>query len=241
MPVYRYHQLPQTGLSKEQINYCLYIATERVQYKIVEYLVQQGADINARPEQPTKAFSLFRKPRNVKTCLYIAAEIGHYDLVKYLIEKGAEINAKSENQTPLQIAYKKHNLEVFHYLILKGADIQANDGANQTVLKIASNRLNRVQERIYNMLANHNKKVWHLKFYKCRYTDLHFAAEHGHLQNLLLLTEKGTDVNVKDKNKETGLHLASGNGHLEIVECLLENGVDVNAKDESGFTALFWP
>jgi hypothetical protein len=57
--------------------------------KIVEYLVQQGVDINARPECPIKIFSLSRnrKPTNEKTCLYIAAEKCHFDLVKYLIEK----------------------------------------------------------------------------------------------------------------------------------------------------------
>jgi ankyrin repeat protein len=227
----------ETGLSKEQINFCLYIATEKGIFKIVEYLVQQGADINARPEHLTKTIPCSKKPTDEKNCLYIAAEKGQYDLVKYLIENGAEINAKSENQTPLHIAYKKNHLHIFHYLILKGADIQAKDENNQTVLNIASNRLFRVQERVYDLLKYHNNILWYFNFYN--YTDLHFAAEHGHLQNLLLLTEKGAYVNAKEKrDKRTALHLSSEKGYFEIVQCLVEKGADVNAKDSSKRTAL---
>jgi ankyrin repeat protein len=226
----------ETGLSKNQINYCLYIATERGHYKIVEFLVQQGADVNARPEEPTKTFSLSKKPRNDKTCLYIAAEKGFYHLVRLLLENGAEINAKSEYQTPLYIAYKKDHLEIFHYLILKGADIQAKDDNNQTVLMIARNRENRVQEKVYHLLEYYHKGELHINLNN--YTDLHFAAEHGHLQNLLLLTEKGANVNAKDKDKRTPLHLATKEGHLDIVQYLIERRADENAKDRLGRTAL---
>jgi ankyrin repeat protein len=234
----------------------LYFATEINDYQLVKYLIENGAEINAKSENQTPLHIAYNKknleifhllvlngavfePKSRKTLLYIATEINDYQLVKYLIEKGAEINSKSENQTSLHIAHKKEHLEIFHFLILKGTDLEAKDEKNQTVLQQATEAR---QFKIINLLLYNGalgKELFLEKYYfDSAYTDLHFASENGHVQNVKFLIEKGKCINSKDKNKKTPLHLASANGHLEIVKNLLQYGASIVAKDKTGNTLL---
>jgi ankyrin repeat protein len=58
----------------------------------VKYLVEKGADVNAKNEDST-------------TPLFSAAGSGDLEVVKYLVEKGADVNAKTTySQTPLDHA-----------------------------------------------------------------------------------------------------------------------------------------
>ena len=51
--------------------------------------------------------------------------------------------------------------------------------------------------------------------------------------------KKGTDINTRNKYRQTPLHLAATGGHIEIVRLLLEKGADINARDIKG-TPLHW-
>jgi ankyrin repeat protein len=192
--------------------------------KDVIYLIETGSSSN------------HKSARDGKSLLYIATENGNYLMAKYLIEKEADINASSENQTPLHIAYKKKHFDIFHYLILVGAELKIKNNEKQTlVLKEEKVR----EYRIVNLLLNYGAIINRDHYYVVyNYTDLHFASECGHLHNLKFLVEKGVDVNAKDQNNRTGLHLASEQGHLRIVQCLTEKGADVDAKTRYEQTPL---
>jgi ankyrin repeat protein len=202
----------------------LHIAYKKEHWKIFHLLTVNGAVF---------------EPKFGKTLLYIATEINDYQLVKYLIEKGAEINARSDNQTPLRIAYKKEHFEIFHFLILKGTDLEAKNEKNQTVLQQATEAR---QYKIVNLLSYnnaHGKEQFSKEFYfDCSYTDLHFASEHGHFQNVEFLIEKGAEIDAKDKSEKTALHLASEKGYFEVVKSLVEKEADINAKDKNEKPAL---
>src|SRR5438552_4073652 len=64
------------------------------------------------------------------------------------------------------------------------------------------------------------------------------AARLGNLEQVCAQLERGTDVNVTDKQNCTPLILAAWNGHLGVVRCLLDKGANVNARTKSGNTAL---
>jgi cytohesin len=61
----------------------------------------------------------------------------------------------------------------------------------------------------------------------------------GNLEVVKQHLAAGTDVNVKDEDKNTPLHIAAFVGTKEIVELLIAKGADVNAKEEGeGMTPL---
>ena len=67
---------------------------------------------------------------------------------------------------------------------------------------------------------------------------LHDAARSGHLTTIVLLLDKGVDVNSKDRINCTALHLAAYHGYAECVELLLARGADVDAVTCYGWTPL---
>lgn len=72
------------------------------------------------------------------------------------------------------------------------------------------------------------------------WTELHKAAESGHVAAVRLLLDGGADVAAKDSFKWTALHPAAKSGHETVARLLLEEGADVAAKDCMGRTALHW-
>jgi len=82
-------------------------------------------------------------------------------------------------------------------------------------------------------LIEENPDIVNLK-HKDGIAPLHLAADFGHKEVVLLLIEKGADVNVREEAKyytfSTPLHNAILSGYLEIASILIENGADVNAE-----------
>jgi ankyrin repeat protein len=54
----------------------------------------------------------------------------------------------------------------------------------------------------------------------------------GHEAVVVLLLEKGPDVESKDRRGQTSLWLAAAKGHEAVVKRLLEEGTNVEPKDE---------
>lgn len=69
---------------------------------------------------------------------------------------------------------------------------------------------------------------------------LHLASEHGDLEVVDELIERGSNVNRKNSLLVTPLHLAVKNNHIKVVLRLLSNGVDIDSKDKYNCTPLFY-
>ena len=70
-------------------------------------------------------------------------------------------------------------------------------------------------------------------------TALHWAAEDGLLDAVLMLTEHGANINTKDKSGDTPLHLASRRfQNRAVVAALLNRGASVFIRNVSQQTAL---
>ena len=96
----------------------LHCAAEIGHLSVVEFLVNQNADINA-------------KGKGDLTPLHFAARDGHLSVVDYLVNQNADLNAKDKNgETPLGLAreigiyqdedQKKAKLDVVEFLKNKG-------------------------------------------------------------------------------------------------------------------------
>ena len=90
---------------------------------VVRYLVEQGADVNAKTDDGD-------------TVLGVAAWEGQTDVVRYLVEQGADVNAKTDKGgwTALHGAAEYGHLAVVRYLVEQGADVNAKNSADWTAL-----------------------------------------------------------------------------------------------------------
>ncbi len=70
------------------------------------------------------------------------------------------------------------------------------------------------------------------------HTPLHGVAYSGHKEVVMLLLQKGADINAKNPHGDTPLHHAVSEGHKEVVKLLLQKGADVTAKNCNGYTPL---
>jgi ankyrin repeat protein len=55
---------------------------------------------------------------------------------------------------------------------------------------------------------------------------------------VLLLLEKGADIDTRNGRCETALHEAAGGEHEAVLRLFLEKGANRNAKEQNGSTAL---
>ncbi|WP_438824076.1 ankyrin repeat domain-containing protein [Bacillus sp. JJ1503] len=63
--------------------------------------------------------------------------------------------------------------------------------------------------------------------------DFFTAAIEGDIETLKSLLEKGIDINVRNKKKQTAILLAAINNKLDTVEFLANEGADINLQDQT--------
>ena len=104
---------------------------------VVEYLIEQGADINAA----VAIFLPSGQHLNIgygESALYLAADAGHAAVVKVLLAAGATVDARNYHAyTPLHRAAWGGHLAIVQYLISYGADVNTPAGISGTARSFA--------------------------------------------------------------------------------------------------------
>jgi uncharacterized protein len=123
-----------SGVSVEALDHRkktpLLLAAEQGQYEIAEYLLAQGADVDATTIKDTGEVTPLRYAIDRKDFL----------MVKLFVENGADVNkANAQGWTPLMTAARVGDREIMAYLIDQGADIRARTADGTTALRTASN------------------------------------------------------------------------------------------------------
>lgn len=67
---------------------------------------------------------------------------------------------------------------------------------------------------------------------------LHQAAYNGNINEVRLLLNAKTDINIKDKKGFTALHFAVYSGHLDVVKLLISKEANIYARTTKGSTVL---
>ena len=100
----------------------LHVAANRGHKEVVELLIANGADVNA-------------KGVDEWTPLHGVVDYGNEEIVALLIAEGADVNAKDKYEsTPLHIAATMSRKEIIKLLIAKGADMNAKNDEGRTPL-----------------------------------------------------------------------------------------------------------
>jgi ankyrin repeat protein/predicted TIM-barrel fold metal-dependent hydrolase len=199
--------------------------------EVVELLIAEGADINAKDSrgrtplylamyQDRKEVAKLLASRSGDVSLHTAAYIGDLQTVEKLIDAGANVNANIQGVTALHLAAKAGEIAVAKLLIANGADVNAGEW---TPLQEAASRSKEMVELLVTKGADINTGKW---------TPLHNAV-YGPYEIVELLISKGANVNARDALGRTPLFYAQHQGRTKIVELLRKHGAEENRTSQS--------
>lgn len=233
----------------------LHFAAERGDDGFVEYLIANGAQINA-------------KDSSSSTPLHEAVRNGRISSANLLIEAGADVNIRdSAGNTPLHLVMPVSSRRpLFTSLLQAGADPNIKDIYGETPLHITA-RIAMEPDLITSLveaggdLNERNKKG---------ITPLSLAIERNQIQQAEFFVKLGADIHAEDIEETTALTKALKSGlkmtkavikkdniqtrdsagrtplHIaviekappEIINYMISLGADVNARDKNGNTPL---
>ena len=201
---------------------------------IVEFLIENGADLEARDD-------------GGNTALVCAASSTDGKCIRLLIGAGADINAEGDLGNILEIIYEEEfewaDPELLALLLDAGADLnEVNRYTGVTHLEnIVASDILQLGDRPLNeekRAAYHESLRLILERCKCNdQVQFEIAVKIGNMQRMKELIGK-VDVNAIGMNKMPPMQSALYNRQVDVVLFLMDNGADINAKSGYGITLL---
>ena len=229
----------------------LHIACKYCNEEIIENLIANGADVNAKTAQKENTIHFYFQNKvvshyvwNIKSLydpitlnepnlfgqspIHIALQIGTINLIERLFQKPIDYNAKDNL-----------NFSCFHYFLKRNYKENSlyKTNPNSSNQKIDTEDIDTKLFTILNFLFEKNIDV------NCRTinkeTPLHFACKYNP-QFIDKFLENGADVNVHDNEYNSPLHNACCCKDItpEIILKLIENGSQINEYNKKGKTPL---
>ena len=231
-----------------ELDHKLLYYVERGNLEGVKKCIKDGANINL--------MGGYLMGRHFEAPLTLVAfNNGSIEILKYLVDMDINLELTDENndETILQIASSRGDLDVVKYLINSGAKTD-----RMTIIDWASaGYLSKVKDSVKSgadinidngygtalMRASHNG---HLKVVKylldqganTKYMTLLNWSSAGDLEKVKESIKSGTDINMKNDYGLTPLINASNNGNLNVVKYLIKNGADLTIKNSQANRAL---
>ena len=196
--------------------------------KVVEYLLEKGADANA-------------KDNDDETALHLSTKL---PIIKILVEYGGDIEAvNKDGDTPLISHSKNYHDSIVEYLLFAGANVNAKTKQGKTALHYAKT------DGIAKLLVEYGADieatdengetplVYHSKNNDDRIAEFLNTARSNKNATDYLIKNSESDVNAKDQEGRTALHNATS---IQITQTLVEHGADIEAVDKNGYTPLIY-
>lgn len=228
----------------------LHYAVEANYASTVQYLLELGADINARDDFKT-------------TPLHLAAEMGFKDMAMLLVEHGADVAAEDSSgcQPWLTAAVKGHEeLKDALYELTRAEAAKRNQIPKEGNLYLKKrptmetdqlrtgalvSALERNDLSVCRALLESGKKP-DMPLDQFKRTALHIASgihpvlrkDAPQMTSVELLLEFGANTSIKDVYGNTPLHTAALADNHAIIESLYNNGADLEARNDDLQTPL---
>ncbi|XP_065832896.1 uncharacterized protein [Oscarella lobularis] len=233
-----------------QNNYTsLHWAARNNRLGVAEFLIEKGANINARNKFGETPFLVASGRRNVNMVyvlleagcdiyaknnrgngpLAVAIENRLVNMIKLLVNGfGMDVNeTHDKGYTSLHLATNLNNVDIVKFLIIdSGANIEAKDQWNRTPFLIA---VCHGYNTLVELLASRGCNVKATNSEGAGALDL--ACIWGHAETVEVLLSKGFFT-----DGCAALHVAAQNGFDRIVSLLISGGADIEARDEWGCT-----
>ncbi|XP_046561350.1 ankyrin repeat domain-containing protein 17-like [Haliotis rubra] len=198
------------------------LCAETGQEEILKFLVSYGADLSV-------------KTFGGQTCLHVACASGHLSTVQYLLScETIDISERTIlNTTPIMMAAEKGHSDVYHLLVLRGADVFLTDDEGKDCLMYACQRGNMsiVRHLLSLKPININERDHN------NMTPVTIAAKAGHSDVYHLLVSDGADVSLTDDVGSDCLMYACEGGNMSIVRHLLSlKPININERDHDNMT-----
>ncbi len=227
------------------------LAAERGEAEIIQLLLARRVDVNT----PVGADGW--------TALLAAIENGHRSIVQLLVTAGANVNVWSRGETPILLAAKCEEREIYNYLypLVNTAIRLCADRDGEQLLQATNKRRirqqNRPVEKFIEMATMGNveevKRAIEIgieidELGAKGYTALMVAAYYGHRSIVKMLLGAGANPSLLSDDDGLGvgmtaLILAAGSffasNRQEIVKLLIAGGADPNQRGVGGKTAIF--
>lgn len=139
--------------------------------------------------------------------IHLAAAYGHENIVNWMLDNGVTVDVRNRlGATPLFSAVHNKRLEIAHFLLDRGAAVNARviNGDNRTSLHEAA-ALGSVD--LVQLLLDGGADI-NATTSDENQTPLHWAEKVGQQKTADLLIQNGADITVRDKNGKTPLELA---------------------------------
>jgi ankyrin repeat protein len=197
----------------------LIAACKTLQVAVANYLIDKGANVNAKGEFGGTPLSCTKKDKD--EC---------FDLVQRLVAKGADVNAANQfNWTVLCDAAASGNTKVTKFLIDHGADLNFRWSAG-TLLQMAITL--GPKEEMAKLLVESGAK---LQPFGLGNTELHLAAMKGLADLVPPLVKHGAGVNAVNEYNHTALYYAAKHGHRKAADALIAAGAKKSAIAETNY------
>lgn len=196
----------------------LHHAAESGDISFMQFLISEGADINARSCSGYYPF-------------YITIETGTYtpEIAELFISHGARVGGALHQSVLMQ------DIALCEHFISTGFDLELTDEFGNTALH---NAVVTGNSAITSLLLEKGVNL------NCQdisqTTPLHAICADGTIELLPLFLSYNPDLEVKDYNGRTALIFAAGNAFGEAVEALIAQGANLNVQDNFGNTALHY-
>lgn len=209
---------PKKDVDHDGANALLLVAPHDKDFKLINYFISKGLDINSTDANGNTAFNY-------------AAKMGNVATLKTLVEKGVKYTDNAMILASQGGRGTSNTLEVYQYL--ETLNINPNAiGENGVNVLHAIVRKEKQGEIIRHFLSkgvdgNKTDNDGNTPF-------MNATSSSNDIETINLLLANIKDINQQNKKGVSALAFAVKNNSLEVVKFLLEKGADVNAIDDNG-------